>query len=85
MLKSKILTNCYIRFLIGLFLLGIIVAFFSSGWFPPGVCGAVLRHNAAEDLDASPLFYSEVENMSELENGITQIRKSEENETNVKK
>ncbi len=85
MVKSYIYKTRYIRFLMGLLLLGLAVAFFSSGWFPPGVCGAVLRHNAAENIDASPLFYSEVENMSELEKGISEILESRNNGINVKR
>jgi len=57
----------WIRFLLGLTLLAVFVAFFASGYSPPGVFGEVLRHNQEHDIDASPLFYTEVENMHELE------------------
>jgi hypothetical protein len=56
--------------LIGLALLGFCIAFFASGYTPPGALGAVLRHNQQHDIDASPLFYTEVENMHELELGL---------------
>ncbi|MCK4462543.1 MAG: hypothetical protein KAW46_12110 [candidate division Zixibacteria bacterium] len=36
----------------------------------PGICGEVLRHNQSQDIDASPLFYTDVENMAELEEGL---------------
>ena len=52
------------------------VLFFSSGFTPPGPAGAVLRHNQSEDIDASPLFYSEVENMADLEAGVAALRDS---------
>jgi hypothetical protein len=50
------------------------VIFFSSGVTPPGISGEVLRHNQKHDIDASPLFYSEVENMSEYERGVAEMR-----------
>ena len=66
--------NRWIRFFIGLVLLWLSVAFFASGISPPGIAGEVLRHNKAHDIDASPLFYSEVENMQELEEGLAKLR-----------
>ena len=66
--------NRWIKFFIGLALLCLSVAFFASGVTPPGIAGEVLRHNKAHDIDASPLFYSEVENMQELEDGLEKLR-----------
>jgi hypothetical protein len=63
-----------LRLVIGLTLLSLVVGFFASGVSPPGICGAVLRHNQACDIDASPLIYSEVENMAELERGVAELR-----------
>lgn len=57
----------WLRFFVGLALLALCIAFFASGYTPPGALGEVLRHNQECDIDASPLFYSEVENMQELE------------------
>ena len=53
-----------------LLILAVTIAFFSSGWTPPGAAGRVLRHNQAADIDASPLFYSEVEHIGELESSV---------------
>jgi len=63
----------WIRFFIGLSVLALFVAFFASGYSPPGALGEVLRHNQEYDIDASPLFYSEVENMQELEAGLSEL------------
>jgi hypothetical protein len=52
-------------------LLAAVVGFFASGYSPPGPLGEVLRHNQSEGIDASPLFYTEVENMRDLEAGLT--------------
>lgn len=68
--KESSLLRRWIRFFAGLVILIAIITFFSSGYSPPGVFGEVLRHNQACSIDASPLFYSEVENMTELETGL---------------
>ena len=40
---------------------------------PPGIAGEVIRHNISEDIDATPIFYGDVENMMELEAGVAEI------------
>jgi len=62
-----------LRLAVGLALLASIVGFFASGFAPPGPLGEVLRHNQELDIDASPLFYTEVENMQELETGLVEL------------
>jgi len=71
--RNKGILKRWGRFIVGLTLLVLAVVFFSSGYTPPGVCGEVLRHNQALSIDASPLFYSEVENMAELEKGVKEL------------
>jgi hypothetical protein len=46
----------------------------------PGILGEVLRHNQAHSIDASPLFYSEVENMAELEKDVLRMREKKNEE-----
>ncbi len=58
----------------GLIMLCALVSFFASGYSPPGVCGEVLRHNQANDIDASALFYTDVDNIAELEQGLARLR-----------
>jgi hypothetical protein len=67
------LVSRWLRFFIGLTVLVLFVAFFASGYSPPGAPGEVLRHNQEHDIDASPLFYSEVENMQELEASLADL------------
>jgi len=62
--------NRWLKFIFGLFILVGMIFFFASGYTPPGVCGEVLRHNQEYNIDASPIFYGDVENMSEYEDGI---------------
>jgi hypothetical protein len=63
----------WVRFFVGLLALALCIAFFASGYSPPGAAGAVLRHNQENDIDASPLFYTEVENMQDLEAGLADL------------
>jgi len=72
------LAKRWLKFFIGLTLLVLTVIFFSSGYSPPGVFGEVLRHNQSCSIDASPLFYSEVENMAELEEGVKELIEKKE-------
>jgi len=62
--------RAWMRFFLALILFAAFTAFFASGYTPPGLFGKVLRHNQANDIDASPLFYTEVENMTELEDRV---------------
>jgi len=48
------------------------VYFFTRGVTPPGVFGDVIRHNRAAAIDATPLFYSEVENIVEIQAGLAE-------------
>ena len=70
--------KAWIRFFLALILFAAFTAFFASGYTPPGVLGSVLRHNNAHDIDASPLFYTEVENMSKLEDGVKKMMEQAE-------
>lgn len=76
--KENSLSRRWLRFIVGLLLLVLMVVFFGSGYTPPGIFGEVLRHNQACSIDASPLFYSEVENMAELEKGLQDILNEKE-------
>jgi len=66
----------WIRFILGLCGLISLALFFASGYTPPGICGEVVRHNQQADIDASPFFYGDVENMLELIEGAEQMRAS---------
>jgi len=60
------------KFLFGIFCLIAVVFFFTRGVTPPGVFGDVIRHNRAAAIDATPLFYSEVENIVEIQAGLAE-------------
>jgi hypothetical protein len=63
-----------LRLVVGLALLTLFAGTIMSGYTPPGAAGEVLRHNRTHTIDASPLFYSEVEHMAELEAGVRLLR-----------
>ena len=67
-----------LRLAIGLAALGLFIGTIMSGITPPGAAGEVLRHNRAANIDASPLFYSEVEHMAELERAVAEMRRRAE-------
>ncbi len=64
----------WLRLAVGLTGLLLLAGFFMSGYAPPGALGTVLRHNQVHEIDASPLFYSEVEHMAVLEAGARRWR-----------
>lgn len=64
----------WLRFFAGLLTVLLVYGFFASGYALPGVFGEVFRHNQRNNIDATPLFYTEVENMSELEKDLLKMR-----------
>lgn len=56
----------WLKLAAGSALLGIIVMVLFSGYIPPGILGDVIRHNRDANIDASPFFYGDVENMTEI-------------------
>jgi len=52
-----------VRLVAGIALLVAAVQFLMRGYTPPGIAGAVWRHNLRTGIDATPLFYTEVESL----------------------
>ena len=71
---KTIRAKVWLKFVVGMFLFALFFGFFASGYAPPGIFGEVLRHNQANNIDASPLLYMEVEHMSDLEDGVREMR-----------
>ncbi len=61
----------WFRFFVGLAVMLGVAFILASGLTPPGVLGEGIRHNRESFIDATPLFYSEVENMSDLEDALS--------------
>ncbi|HID76980.1 MAG TPA: hypothetical protein EYP56_13410 [Planctomycetaceae bacterium] len=51
------------RFLLGLLVLASAAWGLMQGYTPPGSAGEVFRYNLRHDVDATPLFYTEVESL----------------------
>ncbi|NQS98577.1 MAG: hypothetical protein HQ591_08990 [candidate division Zixibacteria bacterium] len=61
---SKLLS--WVKFVFGLALMAGIFSWLGYGSAPPGV----VSHNLEAGIDATPIWYMEVENMAELEAGV---------------
>lgn len=59
----------WLRLVIGLALLGGFIALLALGPTP----GAVLRNNAEQDVQATALFYMDLDGMQELEQHLEQL------------
>ncbi|HID22973.1 MAG TPA: hypothetical protein EYP14_11315 [Planctomycetaceae bacterium] len=55
--------TAWLRLAVGIALLVAAVQFLMRGYTPPGIAGAVWRHNLRCGVDATPLFYTEVESL----------------------
>lgn len=63
--KRRVIFN-WVKFVFGLALMAGIFSWLGYGSAPPGV----VSHNLAAGIDATPIWYMEVENMGELEEGV---------------
>ena len=52
------------KFLAGTALLAAAVVLLMQGYTPPGPAGEVFRNNLRHDIDATPLFYTDVESLA---------------------
>ena len=57
------------RFLVGMALLFGFAYFLSRGYTPSGSTGEMIRHNLKYGIDATPLFYTEVEDSALFDYG----------------
>jgi hypothetical protein len=61
------ISNRWLRLCIGLALLGALFGFLSAKPRPPGMAGAIIDHNLEHDIQATALFYMDLERMQEIE------------------
>jgi hypothetical protein len=73
--RPKTNSRKWVKFFLGVISLLLFYSFFASGYTPPGIFGKVLRHNQTYNVDATALFYTELERMSEYEEGVQELRK----------
>ena len=53
-----------VKFAAGTVLLAAVVVLLMQGYTPPGPAGEVFRNNLRYDIDATPLFYTEVDSLA---------------------
>jgi len=66
----------WLRFGVGLLLLGGLVAFLAAGPTP----GPVLRNNVEQEIEATALFYMDLDAMQDLERRLEALRENKEEE-----
>jgi len=66
-------TKRWLKLFSGLLLLSGLIAVL--GWCEPPL-GETVKHNIEENIDATPIFYGDVENMGELEEGVRELREN---------
>jgi hypothetical protein len=54
--------------------MGLLLLAAASGRIPTGGEGSVIQHNLAEKRDATPLIYTESEEMERLEQNLSDIK-----------
>jgi len=64
-----------VQFIIGISALLMILIAASNNLIPSSQLGGVIEQNMAEKIDATPLFYTESEDMPRLEKDVEQIIK----------
>lgn len=64
----------YIKLIAGCAALFMILLAVSSGKIPTGGEGSVIEHNLKEKRDATPLIYSESEEMPRLQQNLSEIK-----------
>lgn len=57
----------WLRLGVALTLLAALVVWLTLGHVPPGVAGRVIRSNLSHDVQATALFYSDLEAMGDIE------------------
>jgi hypothetical protein len=55
--------RAWLKLMVGALLLTGIVFLLGQGYTPPGAAGEVFRNNLQNGIDATPLFYTEVESL----------------------
>ncbi len=60
-MENRNRSTAWVRFVTGAVLLGFLVFLLMQGYAPPGPAGEVFRNNLENRIDATPLFYTDLE------------------------
>ena len=64
----------WLRFIVGLALLSGFFAFLTTSPRPPGIAGEIIDRNLSQDIEATALFYADLDRMSEIEERLVDCR-----------
>ena len=70
---SDALAVRWLRFLIGLVLLVLFLGFLATSPLPPGRLGDLIVRNMDHDIQATALFYSDLERMQQIEQELENL------------
>jgi hypothetical protein len=74
--KWNWLNNRWLRLFIGIAFLGGFFAFLTTKPRPPGTAGKIIDRNLSQDVQATALFYSDLDRMPEIENRLESIQRN---------
>lgn len=60
-MESRRKSTAWVRFVAGVVVLVFLVFLLMQGYAPPGPAGEVFRNNLENRIDATPLFYTDLE------------------------
>lgn len=66
------------KFLVGIVIMVSILVVSSAGLIPADGAGGVIGHNMGNKIDATPLFYTDSEDIPRLEEGVMDCLKAKE-------
>ena len=70
------LSNRWLRLCIGIALLGGFFAFLTTNPRLPGTAGEIVDRNLSQDIQATALFYADLDRMPEIENRLESDQRS---------
>ena len=74
--KERAMVRCnnrWLRFFFGLALLAGFFAFLTTTPRPPGTAGEIITRNLNQDIQATALFYADLDRMPEIEDRLRTI------------
>ena len=71
----------WLRFVVGVIALISLIALIIYAPVPPGALGEVLRNNIAKEIDATPIIYSDQDNIMDMQEGVRRMMREAQNDS----
>lgn len=71
----------WLRFVVGVIALISLIVLIINAPAPPGVLGEVLRNNAAKEIDATAIIYSDQDNIMDMQEGVRRMMREAQNDS----